>query len=405
MTAQIVIMNRAAVALASDSAVSTGDKIYNSANKIFSISKSKPVGVMIYNHANFLGIPWETLIKMFRNHIVYEEYDSLKEYGEAFIDFLNSGVISQELIEQHIKYKAINFLNAIADSLKGNDLFKLKTTSEGVDSCYEYWKEVNYLNASTTDADVISFEIQYSEMFRELISNICEMRELTQGDITKLVKALCQYFYSDHVLNDNYSGIVFTGFGEKDMFPSTLEYKIFSFTHEVRYFYEGIQIIDGITDNSSIMPFAERDMVDRYVAGFDPGVKELSLNLVKNLLDGYIDEVKALFPSDLPLELIEKLKQHNEASFNTFNDQVEDYQNEHFFTPIHDIVRSLPHDELANMAETLVNLSSFKRKVTKERDTVGGPIDVAVITKGDGFIWIKRKHYFSPELNPHFFKR
>jgi hypothetical protein len=35
-------------------------------------------------------------------------------------------------------------------------------------------------------------------------------------------------------------------------------------------------------------------------------------------------------------------------------------------------------------------------------ETVAGPIDVAVISKGDGFIWIKRKHYFSPELNPHF---
>ena len=31
------------------------------------------------------------------------------------------------------------------------------------------------------------------------------------------------------------------------------------------------------------------------------------------------------------------------------------------------------------------------------------PIDVAVISKGDGFIWIKRKHYFNPALNHQFF--
>ena len=37
-----------------------------------------------------------------------------------------------------------------------------------------------------------------------------------------------------------------------------------------------------------------------------------------------------------------------------------------------------------------------------DSETVGGPIDVAVISKGDGFIWIKRKHYFDPKLNPHF---
>jgi len=37
--------------------------------------------------------------------------------------------------------------------------------------------------------------------------------------------------------------------------------------------------------------------------------------------------------------------------------------------------------------------------------TVGGPIDVAVITKGDGFVWVKRKHYFRAELNPRFMSR
>jgi hypothetical protein len=37
-------------------------------------------------------------------------------------------------------------------------------------------------------------------------------------------------------------------------------------------------------------------------------------------------------------------------------------------------------------------------------ETVGGPIDVAVISRGDGFIWIKRKQYFDPNLNPQFLK-
>ena len=54
------------------------------------------------------------------------------------------------------------------------------------------------------------------------------------------------------------------------------------------------------------------------------------------------------------------------------------------------------------MAESLVNLTSFRRHVTPDVETVGGPIDVAIISRGDGFIWIKRKHYFQPELNQHF---
>lgn len=73
--------------------------------------------------------------------------------------------------------------------------------------------------------------------------------------------------------------------------------------------------------------------------------------------------------------------------------------------PIMSIVEWLPKEELAEMAEALVNLTSFKRRVTPEAETVGGPIDVAVISKGDGLVWVKRKHYFPPELNPRYFVR
>jgi hypothetical protein len=67
-----------------------------------------------------------------------------------------------------------------------------------------------------------------------------------------------------------------------------------------------------------------------------------------------------------------------------------------------DIVESLQKSDLAEMAEALVNLTSFKRHISKESETVGGPTDVAIISKGDGFIWKKRKHYFDVDLNKHF---
>ena len=37
-------------------------------------------------------------------------------------------------------------------------------------------------------------------------------------------------------------------------------------------------------------------------------------------------------------------------------------------------------------------------------ETVGGPIDVAIISKHDGFIWKKRKLYFDKDINQHFFE-
>ena len=89
---------------------------------------------------------------------------------------------------------------------------------------------------------------------------------------------------------------------------------------------------------------------------------------------------------------------------------VEDFESEwetlewkKFVGPVVDIVADLPKEDLAAMAESLVNLTSFKRRISREAETVGGPIDVAVISKGDGFIWIKRKHYLNKDLNPYYF--
>ncbi len=51
----------------------------------------------------------------------------------------------------------------------------------------------------------------------------------------------------------------------------------------------------------------------------------------------------------------------------------------------------------------MVSLTSFKRRVSLDLETVGGSIDVAVISKGDGFVWVQAKHHAKQELNPHLF--
>jgi hypothetical protein len=73
--------------------------------------------------------------------------------------------------------------------------------------------------------------------------------------------------------------------------------------------------------------------------------------------------------------------------------------------PLKRVVGLLPLDEMADLAETLIDLESLKEKVTRPTESIGGPVDVATITKFDGFVWIKRKHYFEPELNPRYFAR
>ncbi len=64
------------------------------------------------------------------------------------------------------------------------------------------------------------------------------------------------------------------------------------------------------------------------------------------------------------------------------------------------VMAAMPLQDAIELAEFLVDLTIKFSRFTPGPPTVGGPIEVAAISKHEGFKWIKRKHYFSRELNP-----
>ena len=88
-----------------------------------------------------------------------------------------------------------------------------------------------------------------------------------------------------------------------------------------------------------------------------------------------------------------------------FQCEVDQFIQTEYIQKLIETVEYLDKEDLANMAESLISLTGLKRRMTSSEEPVGGPVDVAVISKGDGFIWMKRKHYFDKELNSQFFNR
>ena len=83
-------------------------------------------------------------------------------------------------------------------------------------------------------------------------------------------------------------------------------------------------------------------------------------------------------------DIINRLKEDEILRINNF-------EKEYFVDPVISIVSSLPKSNLAETAEALINLTALRKHVSAEEESVGGPTDVALITKIDGFVWIKRK--------------
>ena len=73
MTAIVGVLNSQGIAIAADSAVTVSGnnvkKVYNRSNKIFTLSKFHPIGISIYNRADYMGMPLETIIKMYRKQL------------------------------------------------------------------------------------------------------------------------------------------------------------------------------------------------------------------------------------------------------------------------------------------------------------------------------------------------
>lgn len=61
---------------------------------------------------------------------------------------------------------------------------------------------------------------------------------------------------------------------------------------------------------------------------------------------------------------------------------------------------AMPIQDAIDLAEFLVDLTIKFVQYLPSAPTVGGPIEVAAITKHEGFKWIRRKHYYDRELNP-----
>ena len=204
----------------------------------------------------------------------------------------------------------------------------------------------------------------------------------------------------------NMSGVVIAGFGEKDIFPSLQSFLIEVIVNNHLKWKKDKYFEITFENDATIVPFAQSEMVATFMEGVEPGyevaIEEYLSQIFEKYPEDVIDSIEKL-DADEKRKLKEKLKGAGSELLDRHKEELRNYRRVNYVNPVIHVVSALPKDELAAMAESLVNLTSFKRKMSMDAETVAGPIDVAAISKGDGFIWIKRKHYFERELNPQFF--
>ena len=419
MTAEIAILNRNGIALAADSAVSIGasaqPKIYNTGNKLFSLSKRAPVGAMIYGNVLLTGTPWETVIKSFRQKLGAEVFETVSEYAEVLIGYIEEtpALFSANQEQSEFEIHCLELYGYLRSQIEDRLRSRFEAGGEATDA------DVSAVVAEVLQEELLNIGDEESlENLPEgygddLVNRFSETAELAKRQVfeqlplddeaTRSLRSLT-IAWMERPLEaaELGTGLVVAGFGESEFVPALIELQVYGVMGGSLRRRTPDEHRISANNNAAVLPFAQREMVDLFMSGIDPELREV----VDSTLLDLTDSLAGLLADAIPVTesaSLESLRSGGTELFETYHSYLRDYIQHFHIAPILDAVSVLPIDELGAMAETLVNLTSFKRRVTLDAETVGGPIDVAVISKGDGLVWIRRKHYFDPTLNHHFF--
>lgn len=419
MTCEVAVMNKEAIALAADSAVTSHpgpqDKIFNSVNKIFMLSDQHPIAVMMYGSAQLTGIPWEIVVKLYSEELNGRTFPKLKDYYKDFIRFIKKN--THLFPADHQEELFGDIISALFLSLKEEVIREVRRrlyqhgyvatneTRQIVNTIIEKTKK-DFKNKATPANQFLTkkFSKQVLKKYRSLIQHLKKgiFQNLPIDKKHDRYLDLMAMDFLESLKNEPTpydSGIVFAGFGKDDIFPRLYSFESLGIINNQFIYTENQYNSKQIskTVDSGIVPFAQDDMIASFMDGIHPNCRLDFVDYVSSRFKKILEKV-GLPKSNKKAKLLKKIERDEIYNLEQYLEAMCKYG---FSGPTMEIVSDLPKYELALMAETLVSLTSFRRKISEYSETVGGPIDVVVISKMDGFKWIKKKSYFDPDLNYH----
>ncbi len=364
--------------------------------------------------------PWETIIKVYRKQLGNKSFPTLKEYEQDFISFLRSKdfYTDAEMQISALQNFSLDIINHLINSIveKRRSLIENPSDERRTEFLMHFEIQINNVieNWGSKNDKCSEFEDYTFEMFTNYSNALFDKIKLFRFEengidislelFSKIKKAVYLILIAKEDFT-NFTGLIFTGFGEDEIYPQLIPINISIVVDNRLRFYINENRAASISNSNdgAVCPFAQTDVIDTILSGIDPSLDDIYLNNFEALFKRYNEAILESIGDTNPL-LTEQIRNLNSTSivneFNALNQQI---KQENHITPLMNAVSNLAKEDLSEMAESLIYLTYLKRRITFAEESVGGPVDVAVISKGDGFVWIKRKHYFRPELNQHFF--
>ena len=417
MTSEVVLMNRGAVALAADSAVTISGpqyiKTYQSVDKLFPLVDGQPIAVMIYNNAEIMSTPWETVISLYREQSRGRPLDTVNDYAEDFMDFLSGNpdlFPADHQDTEFFKHVAVVY-SVIAEEFDAQVAHFQESNAGGVSqhlsNIFEFTvgqlhSDYQRMPDEAPRSNLACFPQGMGEQIRrrykgeidqlmeQMIAALkADYSGLTVSDATKQhLREIAVYSVTKDAFFEHYTGVVFAGFGARDKFPSMRSYLTSSVILGILKRRQ-----DRAADMSSdggpvVQPFAQDRMIRTFLTGMDQYLRMFmygeTLKLSMNLVTDVIKRAPAMSDAQRQALFQDYSENNMSGALREFFKSIDSYQYAVHTRPIYRAIGSLPKRELGETAASLIKLNSFQQKVMHAIETVGGPIDVAVITRNGG---------------------
>lgn len=416
MTSEVLILNKRAIVLGADSAVTTSGgehpRYSKSANKIFELSKTGGVAAAIYGSASVDTVPWELAIKLFRTNLDNAKFDTLAEYGAALFAFLNS---NNKLFpfDKRSRWIADQFDNAIKVLLqeaRGLEAGIFEKNVLPADRAIMWDRAAVRLDDLLTNKgiaasltkkpldEVLADLDSWRDRAANQIALVPEFEGVNAAQLAEFGHRL-RYSYPALVLGS--TGVVIAGYGEDQIYPAYEQYDVYGHVgDELCYLKSSSYEVDQ-DGAAMIKPLAQTSMIDMFTDGFGSSLESIIVEQSRASIRNIFDQL-AIAGVVVDPAIAANISDSCHREF------MVEWKSENWkrnFHPLLAVIQSLSIPEMAHLAESLLSLESLKERVTSPSESVGGPIDVAAITKTEGLVWIKRKHYFEPSLNMRYAAR
>lgn len=181
--------------------------------------------------------------------------------------------------------------------------------------------------------------------------------------------------------------LVFAGYGEEEPYPSICQYEVTGICKSKLEWqlYNSATISDE--QESNILTSGKSDIID----AIELGIQDSRIRAIRKQFQDLIDE---LLNQNMLYDSLQ-----SKIDYPTIRQELADLisksEREHLRKHL-EAIKQFDLQKMACLAENLIKATELHRKMTFRQEEVGGLIDLAVITREDGFQWLNRKSWYEP---------